>query len=56
VDPEKLKPYVLDAETDPVRLACIGPITAKTLQKYGLDAYIQPEEFTIDGLVKAMVI
>jgi uroporphyrinogen III methyltransferase/synthase len=52
LDAEKLKPYVLSGN---IKLACIGPITAKTLQKYGFDPHIQPEEFTIDGLVKAMV-
>ena len=52
LDAEKLKPYVLSGN---IKLACIGPITAKTLQKYGFDPHIQPEDFTIDGLVKAMV-
>ena len=32
-------------------LACIGPITAQTLQKYGLACTVQPEIFTISALV-----
>lgn len=36
-------------------LAAIGPITAATLEKYGLEARIQPEKFTIPALVEAMI-
>ena len=32
-------------------LACIGPVTALTLQKYGLTCTIQPEIFTLPALV-----
>lgn len=35
-------------------LACIGPITADTLRQYGLQPDIVAEEFTTNGLVKAM--
>lgn len=38
-----------------VRLACIGPVTAKTLEKAGLECHIQPEEYTIPALVQALV-
>ncbi len=38
-----------------LRLACIGPITAKTLQGHGFEAHIQPEEFTIPALVQALL-
>lgn len=37
-----------------VKLAAIGPITAKTLAKNGLPCHIQPEEFTIPALVEAL--
>ncbi len=37
-----------------VKLAAIGPITAKTMQKHGLDCHIQPEEFTIPGLIEEL--
>jgi uroporphyrinogen III methyltransferase / synthase len=33
--------------------ACIGPITAASLQEYGVKAQIQPPEYTIPSLVKA---
>ena len=36
-------------------LACIGPITAQTARELGLRVDIEAKEFTIDGLVKAIV-
>jgi uroporphyrinogen III methyltransferase / synthase len=36
-------------------IACIGPITAKTVEDLGGKVAITAREFTIDGLVKAMV-
>lgn len=38
-----------------VLLAAIGPVTAATLTKYGLVPQIQPAEFTIPGMIKAIV-
>ncbi|WP_163338113.1 uroporphyrinogen-III C-methyltransferase [Desulfopila sp. IMCC35008] len=38
-----------------VKIAAIGPITAKTITDNGLTVDIQPEEFTIDALVQAIV-
>jgi uroporphyrinogen III methyltransferase / synthase len=35
--------------------ACIGPVTAETLREYGVEATIQAEEFTIEGLVEAII-
>ncbi len=37
-----------------VKLACIGPVTAKTLKRYGFNAHIEPEEYTIPGLAAAL--
>ncbi len=37
-----------------VIVACIGPITAKTAEKLGLEVAIQADEYTVDGLVRAM--
>jgi uroporphyrinogen III methyltransferase/synthase len=34
--------------------ACIGPITAETLRDYGVEPAIEAEEFTMEGLVKAI--
>lgn len=45
VPAEKLK------EHPEVKLACIGPITARTLESYGFKADIQPKAFTIPALV-----
>ena len=38
-----------------VRIAAIGPITGKTVSDYGLTVDIQPEQYTIEALVSAMV-
>lgn len=38
-----------------IKLAAIGPITESTAREMGLHIDIQAEEYTIDGLVKAMV-
>jgi uroporphyrinogen III methyltransferase / synthase len=37
-----------------VRLACIGPVTAKTLEGYGFHADLMPSEYTIPGLVAVL--
>jgi uroporphyrinogen III methyltransferase/synthase len=36
------------------QIACIGPITAKTAEDLGLKVDVVAEEYTIDGLVKAI--
>lgn len=38
-----------------VAIAAIGPITAKTVQNYGLKVDVQPEEYTIPDLVENIV-
>jgi uroporphyrinogen III methyltransferase/synthase len=38
-----------------VAVACIGPITAKTAEKEGLSVRLISEEYTIEGLTKAIV-
>ena len=37
------------------RFACIGPITRTTLESYGLPCDIEPQEYTIAALVRALV-
>lgn len=37
-----------------VRTACIGPVTAETARKKGIEPDIVAEEYTINGLVKAI--
>ncbi|MBQ7479456.1 MAG: uroporphyrinogen-III synthase, partial [Selenomonadaceae bacterium] len=34
--------------------ACIGPVTAETCRKNGIEPDIVAEEYTISGLVEAM--
>ncbi len=38
-----------------LKIACIGPITAQTAREQGLTVHIEAKEFTIDGLVEAIV-
>jgi uroporphyrinogen III methyltransferase/synthase len=38
-----------------VRIACIGPVTAAAAKKQGFTVHIYQEEFTIPGMVKALV-
>jgi uroporphyrinogen-III synthase len=46
----------LDIETlADARIACIGPITSQTARELGLHVDIEAKEFTIDGLVEAIV-
>lgn len=42
-------------DLEKTRIACIGPITAATLKEYGLPPAIQANEFTIPGLVQAIL-
>jgi uroporphyrinogen III methyltransferase/synthase len=35
-------------------LASIGPITSKTLERWGLGAHVEAKEYTMDGLVQAL--
>lgn len=43
------------AETGKVKLAAIGPATARTLRQRGLTPALVAEEHTIDGLLRAMI-
>ena len=38
-----------------VQIACIGPVTAQTAQKAGFRVDIQQKEYTMEGLVKALI-
>ena len=37
-----------------LKLAAIGPITKKTLERHGLECHIMPEEYTIPALVESL--
>jgi uroporphyrinogen III methyltransferase/synthase len=37
------------------KIACIGPITAQTAAEHGLKCDITAEEYTVEGLVQAIV-
>jgi uroporphyrinogen III methyltransferase/synthase len=38
-----------------VAVACIGPVTARTAEEYGMKIDVMPKEYTIPALVEAMV-
>jgi len=38
-----------------VKIACIGPVTAETAREAGLPVDVVAEEYTIDGLIRALV-
>jgi len=50
-----IPPEVLQRHRDKVRLACIGPITKRTLADHGFAGDVQPEDYTIPALVQAVV-
>jgi uroporphyrinogen III methyltransferase/synthase len=39
---------------DQAKVACIGPITARTAKAFGLEVTVQPDKFTIPSLVSAI--
>ncbi len=43
------------ALTNGVDVACIGPVTAKTAEEYGMKVTIMPKDYTIPAFVEAMV-
>ena len=47
-------PDALRDRLDRVRFACIGPVTAATLERYGFKTSIQPVEYAIPALVRAL--
>jgi uroporphyrinogen III methyltransferase/synthase len=47
---EKLK-EVLDG----VKIACIGPVTAKRVMEFGIEPDIMPDRYTIEGLAQAII-
>jgi uroporphyrinogen III methyltransferase/synthase len=38
-----------------IAIACIGPVTARTAKEWGLKVQIQPKQYTIPGLTRAIV-
>ncbi|HDQ40198.1 MAG TPA: uroporphyrinogen-III C-methyltransferase [Desulfonatronum sp.] len=50
-----IAPEVIQRHREGLRLACIGPVTARTLKAHGFTSDIQPEDYTIPALVQAVV-
>jgi uroporphyrinogen III methyltransferase/synthase len=51
----RLLPEELHGVMRQVRVASIGPVTSRTLRDYGLDVSIEPKEYTVAGLVEAII-
>ena len=51
---QMLAPQRLKALRHKVKIACIGPVTAATLEKHGFTPDIQPENYTIPALAQAL--
>lgn len=51
VPADTLRPYVAKG----LKICCIGPVTAKTLEQFGFTPDIMPEDYTIPALVEALV-
>ncbi len=50
-----VSPEMLRTEAPQAQLACIGPVTAQTLEGYGFQPHIQPKDYTIPALVRSIV-
>jgi len=37
-----------------IAIACIGPVTARTVKEWGMKVQIQPKQYTIPGLTRAI--
>ncbi|MCA1743970.1 MAG: uroporphyrinogen-III synthase, partial [Desulfovibrionales bacterium] len=51
ISPEVIEPYLSKG----LKLVCIGPVTADTLKSFGFKADIMPDDYTIPGVVQALV-
>jgi uroporphyrinogen III methyltransferase/synthase len=51
IAPDKLRPSLEKG----VKLVCIGPVTAKTLEGFGFKPDLMPDEYTIPGIVGALI-
>ncbi len=51
---ELLKKKDLSIKLKGIAIACIGPVTAKTAKEWGMKVHIQPKEYTIPGLSRAI--
>lgn len=49
-----VSPELIKKHKGTVKLASIGPVTAKTLESYGFTPDIQPEDYTIPALVEEL--
>jgi hypothetical protein len=53
---ELLKKEDLKKTLKGIAIACIGPVTARTVKRWGMKVQIQPRKYTIPGLTQAIAI
>ena len=53
---ELLKGVELKKALKNIAIACIGPVTSRTAREQGMEVHIQPKEYTIPGLCRAIAI
>ncbi|MGE5406045.1 MAG: uroporphyrinogen-III synthase, partial [Candidatus Saccharibacteria bacterium] len=52
---QMLGPAINDKLKNKAKIACIGPITAETARQTGFEVDLVAADYTIDGLVKALL-
>jgi uroporphyrinogen-III synthase len=52
---QAMAPFASKGWLDQVRIACIGPITAETARTNGLTVHVVASEYTVEGLVDALI-
>ncbi|TVQ98497.1 MAG: uroporphyrinogen-III C-methyltransferase [Desulfovibrionales bacterium] len=50
-----ISPELIQTHRSRLQLVCIGPVTEKTLQGHGFQGDIQPENYTIPDMVRALL-
>ncbi|MDF2680067.1 MAG: uroporphyrinogen-III synthase [Brevibacillus sp.] len=52
---QAMAPFAGKGWLDQVKIACIGPITAETARQNGLTVHVVATEFTVEGLLTALI-
>lgn len=50
-----VKEYQLESHIERCVISCIGPITEKKLQAFGLPVHVSPKEYTVKEMVKSTI-
>ncbi|WML40738.1 uroporphyrinogen-III synthase [Neobacillus sp. OS1-2] len=50
-----VREHGLEEQMESCLIGCIGPVTEKKLQEYGLTVHASPEEYTVAEMIKSMI-